>query len=228
MKKTIVVLTVIALLGTAFYLGLGAKREKNTKNQIKDTNEYNQASINQEKQEKNFNNKNSDIYGKKEDDTSGNINGLTEEDIIRIDNQGAVDIGAIFNNLIEKDDDYLVFKLYVNTHSVDLESIDFAKKASLILDGEKVTEGFSWEIGGGSGHHLKGYLKVNKEYNGKPIFNNSSKEIELYLENIDGIPSRIFKWNIYEINVGESTSRETNEISVIDMSTYDIVSTIKV
>ncbi|SHJ71673.1 hypothetical protein [Tepidibacter formicigenes] len=124
------------------------------------------------------------------------------EKLMRTDNQGNVDVGVLINNIEKEDENYLVFKVMLNTHSVDLEGIDYAKLVNIKnSEGLIVKEGFLWEQVGGSGHHIYGYLKVPKEYNGESIINENTEYIELEIKELDKVESRKFVWNKNEIDL---------------------------
>ncbi|MDK2919236.1 MAG: hypothetical protein PWQ37_1969 [Candidatus Petromonas sp.] len=117
------------------------------------------------------------------------------EQFIRSDSQGFVDVGVLFKNLVEENKDYLIFEMMLNTHSVELDGLDYAAMANLKNDkGLVVSEGFEWKKTEGSGHHIFGYLRVPKKYKGKYIVDDTTKFIELELKGLDSIDSRKFIW----------------------------------
>lgn len=121
--------------------------------------------------------------------------GIDKQQFIRTNNQGSVDVGVVFKNLIEDDKDYLVFEVMLNTHSVDLDVIEFEKLVKVGNDnGLVVNEGFIWEKTEGSGHHIFGNLIIPKMYKGKSVLDESVKVIELEINGLDGIESRKFTW----------------------------------
>ncbi len=121
-----------------------------------------------------------------------------EEDIekyIRYDSQGSVDVGIMFKNLAEKNEDNLQFEVMLNTHSVNLDDIDYGNLVSLVTDnGEVISDGFQWLKTEGSGHHIFGYLEIPKKYKGVDIIDSSTKYVELEIKGLDNIESRKFKW----------------------------------
>jgi len=133
---------------------------------------------------------------KTEDDIDSNLADETyKQQFIRTDSQGRVAVGVLFKNLLEDNDDNLIFEIMLNTHSVDLEQIDYAKLVTLKNeDGVITTEGFEWKKTEGSGHHIFGYLKVPKQYNGKNIMKETTEFIELEINGLDDIESRKFIW----------------------------------
>lgn len=119
-----------------------------------------------------------------------------EEDMMRIDRQGGIDVGMIFNNFFEEDKDYLVFEVMVNNHSIDLQDIKYADLSSLTTsEGVRIDEGFQWELAGGSSHHISGYLKVPKAYNGEDIINEKVEYIQIEIEGLGGPEKMTFQWD---------------------------------
>ena len=131
-----------------------------------------------------------------EDETRNSVNDEEETvNLLRINEEGSVDVVVTFNNVIEDDDENLVFQLNFNTHSVNLDNIEFDKLSILKTSEDIVIDNeFIWEIAGGGGHHMYGYLKIPKEYKGAPIITKDTKFIELELKSFGGAGSRLFKW----------------------------------
>lgn len=124
-----------------------------------------------------------------------------EKNYLKIDTKGTVDVAILFTNLIEENMDELIFEVYLNTHSVDLEKIDYANQAILRTNsGLEVKKDFTWILTGGSGHHIKGLLKIPNKINGNKILDKDSLYIELELLNIGGTSSKKFKWEVNKIN----------------------------
>ncbi|WP_432666034.1 hypothetical protein R9X47_06990 [Wukongibacter baidiensis] len=121
--------------------------------------------------------------------------GIDVQQFMRTNSQGRVDVGVLFTNLIEDNKDYIVFELMLNTHSVDLDEVDYAKLSRVTNDsGLIIDEGIIWEKDGGSGHHIFGYIKVPKKYKEKSIIEDTTKFIELEINGLDGVESRKFIW----------------------------------
>lgn len=119
-----------------------------------------------------------------------------EEDMVRMDKQGGIDVGMIFNNIFEEDKDYLVFEVMLNNHSIDLQDIRYADLSSLTTsEGIRIDEGFQWELVGGNGHHISGYLKVPKVYNGDDIINEKVEYIQIEIEGLGGPEKMTFQWD---------------------------------
>ncbi|PAB58604.1 hypothetical protein [Anaeromicrobium sediminis] len=130
------------------------------------------------------------------DDESYEDEDKINEEFIRVDSQGSVDVAAYFHNLSEDNEEYLIFELMFNTHSVELDNIDFADLSNVKNNnGFTVDEGIIWEKENGSGHHISGYLKVPKKYKEKNMVDESTSSIELEIKGLDEIQSRKFIWD---------------------------------
>lgn len=184
MKKIFIIVAAIILAGGLYFAfdnSTGLDEVDLDKSAIKD---------------KNVENENKELKEEKEEEKK-----ITEEDLVRRDSQGPVDVAMVLNNILETNDEFVIFNIYLNTHSVDLEAIDYANAAVLIIDKEvEIKENFKWELKGGGGHHINGYLKLPNEYNGKKIFDKDTKYIELQLLDIGEAEKRTFKWDIKKIN----------------------------
>ena len=123
------------------------------------------------------------------------------EKLIRVDSNGAVAVGVTFLNPIEDSEDYLSFEVILDTHSVELDQYNLGNMATLFIGDEiKITEGLKWETEG-SGHHMIGYLKSPRNYEGKIIDYLESDFIELEINDLDGVASRKFRWEKEEITL---------------------------
>lgn len=132
----------------------------------------------------------------KEGSLSLKENESNDEEYIPSDRQGDVDIAVSFQNLIEEHEEELVFKVYLNTHSVDLEGIDYNDIAVLETEtGLEIKDGFIWEAGQGDGHHLYKILKLPIEYNGNKLISDSTQYIKLIIAGINGEGTSEFIWN---------------------------------
>lgn len=113
---------------------------------------------------------------------------------MRFQSKNGIDMGVVFNNLLEADTEYIVFKVIANNHRIDLDEIKYAEIAKLrTSDGLIIDEGFIWELNGG-GHHISGSLKLPKIYNGKNIINEGTDYIHLEFEGVGNAEKMIFKW----------------------------------
>ncbi|WHH59996.1 hypothetical protein [Petroclostridium sp. X23] len=106
-------------------------------------------------------------------------------------NGGNVDIGVIFMNPIEKDETDLVFKVMLNTHSVDLSDYSELNKYVKLKTKEiTIEDGFVWDSDSSDGHHISGTLKIKNQYDGKPILDDKTEYIKLVFKNIAGVKER--------------------------------------
>lgn len=108
------------------------------------------------------------------------------EKYIRYSSQGPIDIGILYKNVIEPNDEYLIFEMMLNNHSIDVNNIDYSKFVSLRNDkGLVIKEGFEWDVFEGSGHHVFGSLKIPKQYEGENIIDDTTEYIELELKGFE-------------------------------------------
>lgn len=108
------------------------------------------------------------------------------EKYIRYSSQGPIDIGVLYKNAIEPNDEYLIFEMMLNNHSIDVSDIDYSKFVSLKNDkGLVIKEGFEWNVFEGSGHHVFGSLKIPKQYKGENIIDDTTEYIELELKGFE-------------------------------------------
>jgi hypothetical protein len=105
---------------------------------------------------------------------------------------GNVDVGVIFMNPIVSNEDYLVFKVMLNTHSVDLTKYSNLNKfvELQVSDNVVIKDGFIWESESNEGHHISGTLKVKNDYNGKPILTDDTEYLKLIFKNIADVKER--------------------------------------
>ncbi|MBU5313493.1 hypothetical protein KQI38_15835 [Tissierella carlieri] len=185
MKKTIIIIFLVAILiFSSIVMVIGSK----------ENNRYDNRDIKTEKKE------NVDLDKPQDNEEDENINleeaQLTEESLMRIDSQNGIDVAVVFNNLLEDDKDYIVFKVMVNNHRVDLENIKYAELSKLrVSDGTVIDEGFQWKLEGGGGHHISGYLKLPKTYDGNDVINDNVDNIQLEIEGIGDARKLTFKWD---------------------------------
>jgi len=113
------------------------------------------------------------------------------EDMVRTDNQGAVEF-TVQPLALDSPDDSLTFEVSMNTHSVDL-SMDLASLATLATDNGNSVQGSSWD-GPLGGHHVSGKLTFPASVGGKPILDGATS-LTLTIKNVD-TPERIFAWEL--------------------------------
>ncbi|WP_130806083.1 hypothetical protein [Senegalia massiliensis] len=120
--------------------------------------------------------------------------GVDYRDYIRNHSGGSVDVAIVLKNIVEDNDENLMFELMLNTHSVDLENINYENKVNLKTDKFNINEGFSWQLTGGGGHHLSGELTLSKKYNGENIIDENTQFVEIEIQDLGGVESRTFSW----------------------------------
>lgn len=125
---------------------------------------------------------------------------LSEGDLIRKSSLGAVDVDvAYLNPLMPEERENIVFKVYLNTHSVDLsgyrvEELSIFKNSR----GVAVSEGFSWVSEKESGHHRSGYLTLPATLpDGSQLISQEDVYIVLEINGIQG--NRTFRWDLKEL-----------------------------
>jgi hypothetical protein len=121
------------------------------------------------------------------DSVRANVTG-TESELTKSDSEGAVAIKTTF--LTEKSSsNQLVFEVVMNTHSVDLQQYDLTQLATISFGTDTNNPGtFEWEPSSQDSHHMMGYLTW------KGALDENYKKINLDLNNIDNISSRLFSW----------------------------------
>lgn len=116
--------------------------------------------------------------------------------LVRTDKQGEVEVAVMFLNPVQPNNNYLLFQIDLNTHSVDLEQFNLPANSQLQLDGQRITTGFQLETQG-SGHHITYILKV-------PATNIDLKKVQkmkLLVKNLDNIPERVFVWDLKQLDL---------------------------
>ena len=89
----------------------------------------------------------------------------------------------------------LQFKVVMDTHSVDLDSVDLAKLAVLRDDGGKEVSPERWDAPAG-GHHRSGTLVFPAVVGGGSLISPQTKFVELVLRDVAGVKERSFKWQV--------------------------------
>lgn len=120
--------------------------------------------------------------------------GITEEALTRSSAGSAVSVDVTFLNPLQKNKDELIFRVALNTHTVDVLSFKIDKLAALkTSDGIEVNDGFVWVPGDESSHHRSGYLKISaKTKEGTPLISEKTEYIVLEIRGIEA--NREFKW----------------------------------
>lgn len=99
-----------------------------------------------------------------------------------------------FINPLQKNKEELVFKVALNTHSVDLSGYKIDQLAAFKnSEGLAVKEGFVWIPESDSSHHRSGYLKLPaKTKGGTPLISENTEYIILEIRGIE--TDREFRW----------------------------------
>jgi hypothetical protein len=87
-------------------------------------------------------------------------------------------------------DDGLVFEIVLDTHSVDLDSLDLTQLAVLRIDEGQAMVPSAWTAPAG-GHHRQGTLTFAAAETSSVV---SARSIELIIRDVGGVPERSFQW----------------------------------
>jgi hypothetical protein len=89
-----------------------------------------------------------------------------------------------------------VFGVTMDTHSVDLDDYDLKELAVLRNDQGKEVRPSGWNAPKG-GHHREGTLRFpEKAPDGSPVIGPGTREIELIIRDVAGVPERKFEWRL--------------------------------
>lgn len=89
-----------------------------------------------------------------------------------------------------------VFEVAMDTHSVNLDDYDLRNLAVLRNDEGKEVRPSSWDAPKG-GHHREGTLSFPKKTpDGSLIIGPDTREIELVIRDVAGVPERRFEWRL--------------------------------
>lgn len=111
---------------------------------------------------------------------------------------GSVDLVVEFNNIEENNDDYWIFKVALDTHSVDLDQINLMKSVYFAdSDGDVIEDQFEVEKTG-SGHHILQIVKLPKIIGDKQTISRDERTFKMIFKNIDGVEETKFLWDMTE------------------------------
>ena len=85
-----------------------------------------------------------------------------------------------------------VFKVVLDTHSVDLDGFDLAKLAVLRTDGGIEVAPIAWDAAKG-GHHREGKLSFPATVDGRPLLDEAVRGITVIVRDVAS-PERSFQW----------------------------------
>lgn len=130
------------------------------------------------------------------------LNLVVAEDLTRTHYGGNTEITVTLispENLTYVEVDQLIFKVYLDTHSVNLLTYQMDKVSFLRDEEGNEYKAESWEPLDESSHHRSGVLKFfNLNDDGDFIISKSSKSIKLVIKDLAGIEERVFGWDIPE------------------------------
>ncbi|MBF6596519.1 MAG: hypothetical protein IVW51_19000 [Thermaceae bacterium] len=87
-----------------------------------------------------------------------------------------------------------VFKVTMDTHSVDLDGYDLTRLSTLRTDDGREALPLTWDAPKG-GHHREGKLTFSANaLDGKPLVGTDTKGLELIIYDVAGVAQRSFKW----------------------------------
>lgn len=87
-----------------------------------------------------------------------------------------------------------VFRVALDSHSVDLDGYDLRQLAVLRTDLGRETRPTGWDAPKG-GHHREGTLTFPPTTaDGSPVIGSSTRSIELIIRDVAGVPVRSFRW----------------------------------
>lgn len=122
----------------------------------------------------------------------------TEASLTKRNRGGAVTVDVVYMNPIEKyQKGRLVFKIEMNTHSVDLNAYQIEKNSFLKNDNGEETMAIAWEQPSGDGHHRSGLLVFSDTHDsGAFVVTRETRFIKLIIKGLAGIEERVFLWDL--------------------------------
>lgn len=120
---------------------------------------------------------------------------FTEEELTRTNGEGAVEIDITFLNPLENDQQFWVFKVAMNTHSVNLDKYNLSELTTFKVDGNNQLQKEVVIEKKGAGHHIMHYIKVSKEINGQKVIKENIKSISIEIKDVDNVALRTFEWD---------------------------------
>ncbi len=122
----------------------------------------------------------------------------TEASLRKRNRGGAVTVEVVYMNPIEKDQKgKLVFKIEMNTHSVDLNAYEIEKNSFLKNDKGEETKAIAWEQPSGDGHHRSGLLVFSDTDDSETsVVTRETRFIILTIKDLAGVEERVFRWDL--------------------------------
>ncbi len=155
----------------------------------------------------------------------------TDNEWLRSSDAAGVALDVELVNPTEYDAQYLLFRVYLTTHSGNLLDNEFNKKIQIKIEDNQLSgDKIIWEWERESSHHPIGLIKVeNSLVNGERFFKKETKYLELIINDIRGVDHHL-KWNFKQSNrlLAYIPNAASGTVSVIDMSAEKVIETIKV
>jgi hypothetical protein len=125
--------------------------------------------------------------------------GMSSSSLTKTDSQGPVTLEITYDPQGQATRDQLVFKVAMDTHSVELGDFDLGQ-VSVLHNDQGVEVGPSgWTSPGAGGHHVKGELVFPAvDPSGKPLLAAETQFVELRVKEVGGIQERVFRWDLAE------------------------------
>lgn len=141
----------------------------------------------------------SDPYAQTNEKTTKPIEARISSDpqsMVQQASAGAVDLAVQFYNPEKNIDDYWIFRVAMDTHSVDLDQIDL-KQSVYFIDGhgETIEEGFEVKKSG-AGHHVSQYIELPKQIDGAATITEEFESFKMVFKNIDGVERIELEWDM--------------------------------
>lgn len=89
-----------------------------------------------------------------------------------------------------------VFKVVLDTHSINLDSVDLKQSAIVRANGAREALPLTWDAPQG-GHHREGKLVFpDTAADGKLLLGSETRTLELVIRDVAGVQERVFKWQV--------------------------------
>lgn len=133
--------------------------------------------------------------------------------------------------------EHLVFAVAMTTHSGDLTSVDWGKRARLQTSDGHDIDGLEWVWQRESDHHPVGYFLGGRVHDGRSVLTDATEWLELSIRGAEGATST-FTWELGQLGTGSGhavaplrayiANAYSGTISVIDHESQSVVETVAV
>lgn len=117
-------------------------------------------------------------------------------EIIKKTSAGAVDLVVEFNNIEENNENYWIFNVSLDTHSVDLDQINLQNSLYFVNGNGRVIEDEIEIEKSGSGHHVSQLVKLPKRLGKEDTIYKDDKNFKMIFKDIDGVEETEFEWDM--------------------------------